>query len=92
MALAGREGRAAVPRMPHKGPLDFSEAVHAVMEQVIAKADPDAAADAEDADPRTHPRSRRPAKAARRALRPCPPPASEIARQAANERWAAAGE
>lgn len=31
-----------MPRTPHKGPLGFGESAHAVMEQVIARADPDA--------------------------------------------------
>lgn len=81
-------------RTPHKGPLDFSEAAHAVMEQVIAKADPDAAAKAEaaeDVPEDTHhvAAARKGGTARAKAL----PAArrSEIARDAANARWAAEG-
>ena len=83
-------------RTPHKGPLDFSEAAHAVMEQVIAKADPasaaEAAADAAKDTPEELPKvaaDRKGGKARAEAL----PPArrSEIAQHAANARSAAEG-
>ena len=80
-----------MPRTPHKGPLDFSEAAHAVMDQVIAKADPDAV----DAKPATDTEAESPHVAAgrmggeARAKALTPTRRAAIAQHAATERWAA---
>ena len=82
-----------MPKTPHPGQLDFSEQAHDLMQRVIRAADPDAAA-AEDAATADAPPDSPKVAAGRKGghARAAALPAarrSEIARQAADERWAA---
>lgn len=81
-------------RQPHTGPLDFSESAHGMVQRIIAKADPDAAVDAETTDtPADSPHvaaGRKGGKARAKALSAAE--RSAIAAKGGEARWAASSD